>query len=115
MPRDPLRGEIWMEDLDPGIGREQTGKRPVLVVSIDHFNRSPAELIVVLPVTSKPKGVLWHVEVLPPEGNLIVPSYVKCEDVRCVSKLRLSRYLGRVEPETIEKVEYRMRVLLALA
>lgn len=51
MPR-PLRDEVWLADLHPIRGREQTGERPVLIVSTDRFHQGPAELVVVLPVTS---------------------------------------------------------------
>jgi mRNA-degrading endonuclease toxin of MazEF toxin-antitoxin module len=51
--RDPLmkRGEIWLVGLDPTEGHEQTGRRPVLIVSPEAFNRV-TKVPVVLPVTS---------------------------------------------------------------
>ncbi len=51
--RDPLmkRGEIWMVGLDPSEGHEQKGRRPVLIVSPDAFNRV-TKVPVVLPITS---------------------------------------------------------------
>ena len=49
----PQRGEIWMVDLDPTRGHEQAGMRPALVVSTDIFNASPAEMVTVLPTTSR--------------------------------------------------------------
>jgi mRNA interferase MazF len=45
---DSRRGEIWLADLRPTRGREQIGRRPVLVLSIDFFHSGPADLIVVL-------------------------------------------------------------------
>lgn len=45
------RGEIWMVSLDPSSGHEQTGTRPVLVISSDGFNRVTG-VPVVLPITS---------------------------------------------------------------
>ena len=66
----PLRGEIWMIDLDPTRGHEQAGKRPALIVSDDVFNSGPAGLVIVLPLTTKSKGVRSHVAVQPPEGGL---------------------------------------------
>jgi mRNA interferase MazF len=110
----PARGEIWTADLDPTRGREQAGRRPVLVVSTDRFNQSAAELVVIVPVTSKQKGVPWHVPVRPPEGALRTTSYVMCEAVRCVARERLTRRLGRVQPPTLQEVERRLRVLLEL-
>jgi mRNA interferase MazF len=59
------------------------------VVSVDAFNAGPAELVVVLPLTSKAKGIPFHIEIQPPEGGLKQVSYVKCEDVRSISRERL--------------------------
>jgi mRNA-degrading endonuclease toxin of MazEF toxin-antitoxin module len=45
------RGEIWLVTLDPTLGHEQKGRRPVLIVSPEGFNRI-TKLPVVLPITS---------------------------------------------------------------
>lgn len=108
------RGEIWLVGLDPTKGREQSGMRPALVVSVDIFNHGAAELVVVIPITSKAKGIPLHVEVTPPEGGLTMTSYAKCEDVRSISTSRLVRRLGKVSGKTIESVEDRLRILLGL-
>lgn len=108
------RGEIWLVGLDPAKGREQAGMRPALVMSVDIFNRGAAELLVVIPITSKAKGIPLHVEVTPPEGGLTLTSFVKCEDVRSISTSRLVRPLGRVSSQTVELVEDRLRILLGL-
>ncbi len=110
----PLRGEIWLVTLDPTVGREQAGRRPALVVSDDLFNQSHADLVVVLPITSKSKGIRSHVPVSPPEGGLSVQSYIKCEDVRSVSIQRLERRLGKVTARTLKEVENRLRIILVL-
>jgi mRNA interferase MazF len=108
------RGEIWLVGLDPTKGREQAGMRPALVVSVDIFNHGAAELVVVIPITSKAKGIPLHVEVMPPEGGLTMTSFVKCEDLRSISISRLVRRLGKVSPQTIDNVEDRLRILLGL-
>ncbi len=110
----PTRGEIWIVSLDPVQGREQAGKRPALVLSVDQFNHGPAELVVIVPITSKAKGVPLHVAVLPPEGGLSLPSFIKCEDVRSVSKGRLLNKLGVVTAQTMGSVEDRIKRLLGL-
>ena len=110
----PARGEVWMVDFDPTKGHEQAGRRPALVISVDAFNSGPAELVIVLPITSKSKGVRSHVEVNPPEAGLTVKSFIKCEDVRSVAKERLSRRRGHVSPQTMAAVEYRVRILLGV-
>jgi len=110
----PLRGEVWMTDLDPTRGHEQAGKRPALVVSADAFNQGPADLVIVLPVTTKRRGVRSHVPVEAPEGGLRKPSFIKCEDVRSVALERLTRRLGTVSGATMEAVQFRLRILMDL-
>ena len=110
----PSRGEVWLVDLNPSRGHEQAGKRPGLVVSVDEFNHGPAGLVVVLPITSKAKGIRFHFAVEPPEGGLKVMSFVKCEDLRSISVERLSRRLGSVSVDTLAEVDDRLRILLGL-
>jgi mRNA interferase MazF len=110
----PSRGEVWFADLNPTLGREQAGKRPVLVISTNDFNHGPAELVVVAPITSKKKGVPWHVAVSPLEGGLRSKSYIRCEDVRSISRARLSKRFGAISQATIAAVEDRLRILMEL-
>jgi mRNA interferase MazF len=110
----PLRGEVWMADLDPMRGHEQAGKRPCLVVSANAFNAGPAGLVIVLPLTTKPKAVRSHVAVHPPEGGVRKPSFIKCEDVRSIAVERLDRRLGAVSITTMEAVTFRLAVLMDL-
>jgi mRNA interferase MazF len=110
----PSRGEVWFADLNPTLGREQAGKRPVLVISTNDFNHGPAELVVVAPITTKKKGVPWHVPVSPPEGGLRSKSYIRCEDVRSISRARLSKRFGAASPATIAAVEDRLRILIEI-
>ena len=110
----PQRGDVWDLDLNPSKGREQAGHRSALIVSVNNFNHGPADLLVVIPLTRSERKVRWHVEVRPPEGGLSDVSFIKCEDVRSLSKGRLTRYRGRVSPATLESVEDRLRILLGL-
>ena len=108
------RGEIWLVNLDPTQGREQAGTRPFLIISVDLFNHGAAELVVGIPITSKAKGIPLHVEIVPPEGGLSLTSFAKCEDVRSISTSRLRKQLGKISPQTIDKIEDRLKVLLGL-
>lgn len=110
----PQRGEIGRADLNPTRGHEQSGIRPVLIVSDDALNKSPAELVIALPLTSKSKNVRTHVPVEPPEGGLTMRSYIKCEEVRSIATERLQGRIGQVEDSTMQEVEYRLRILLHL-
>lgn len=110
----PSRGEIWLADLNPTRGHEQAGRRPALIVSIDGFNSGPAGLVLVLPITSTQRGVLYHVPIMPPEGGLVKKSDILCDAIRSVSKDRLGRRLGAVSGSTMTAVEDRLRILQGL-
>lgn len=111
---NPARGEVWLADLNPTRGHEQAGRRPILVVSHDLFNQGPAELVIVLPLTSTHRGVPSHVPITPPEGGLKTASVILCEAIRSISKERLSQRLGTVSLATLAAVEDRIRILLDL-
>lgn len=108
------RGDVWLANLDPTRGHEQAGIRPVIVLSVDPFNKSLAGLVIVAPLTSKKRGIPTQVEVRPPEGGCTLPSFIKCEDVRSISTERLIRRRGVVTRETQRKVEESLRALLGL-
>lgn len=108
------RGEVWLVNLNPVRGREQAGRRPCLVISVDLFNNGPADLVVALPITSKNKRIPFHVAVDPPEGGLKIRSFIKCEDVRSISTDRLEQLWGRVSQDTLNLVEDRLRILMDL-
>ncbi|WOB43436.1 type II toxin-antitoxin system PemK/MazF family toxin [Thermoleptolyngbya oregonensis NK1-22] len=108
------RGEIWLANLNPVKGHEQAGKRPCLIISVDLFNQGASGLVVILPITSRDKGIPFHVELTPPEGGLRVRSFIKCEDIRSISVDRLEERWGMVLPETLAAVEDRLRILMGL-
>ncbi|MGP0065707.1 MAG: type II toxin-antitoxin system PemK/MazF family toxin [Isosphaeraceae bacterium] len=110
----PLRGDVWIVDLDPIIGHEQGGIRPVLVVSEDRFNRSQAGLIMITAITTTERGLNVHIAVDPPEGGLTKPSFIMTDQVRAISKLRLGRRIGTIASDTMAAVEDRLRYLLRL-
>ncbi len=111
---DILYGDIWYGGLDPTIGHEQAGERPLLIVSISSFNNSPAGLVVVLPITTRLRGIPWHVSVLPPEGGLTRPSAILCEALRSVSRSRLRYRMGTAGDATMQVVQDRLRILMNL-
>jgi len=114
MIKKPLRGELWMVDLDPTIGREQAKKRPCLIFSTNLFNRCPAELSIVIPLTSKDKKNPLHITI-PPTGNgLSVKSFALCEQIRSVSHNRFDKFLGIVREEIMHEIEYVVKTLLDL-
>lgn len=110
----PARGEIWWVNLDPTSGREQSGKRPALVVSANTFNAGPRELVWILPMTRTQRPYPFRVMVRSQESGLPTLSYIMCEQIRCIAKERFldSAPAGRVSAETMRTVEGLLQILL---
>jgi len=111
----PLRGEVWLVDLDPTVGHEPAKKRPCLVVSSDTFNKGAAELVVVIPITWQFRQISWFVEVQLAKGSLSKRSFIMSNQIRMVSIERFSKTaLGIVTLTVLEQVDMRIRILLCL-
>lgn len=104
-----IRNEVWLADLNHVMGHEQGGKRPVLIVSVDELNNSSAEMVTILPITSRDKGINTHIKI-----ELKVTSFIKVEDIRTISTRRLIKKIDIVEYETMLKVEKIINYLLGL-
>ena len=112
--RLPRYGEIWQADLDPTVGHEQAGVRPVVVVSADAFNDNPSSLVVVVPVTRKYRGNPFNVLILPRPGGLSHRSYAQCDMIRSISTQRLRYRIGTIEGGAMTEIGYLLRVLMEL-
>ncbi len=110
----PARGELWLIDFNPTVGREQAGMKPALIISDDRFNLGPSGLVVVLAVTSQDRGYPAHIRIDPKETGLKKTSFIMADQIRTVSKNRLIRLVGSVTPEIITEAEKAVRRLLAL-
>ena len=109
MPR-PGRGEVWLIDFGTTVGREQAGLRPGLIVSPDRFNEGP--LVIAVPFTTTDRGSPLHLRVEPPAGRLRSVSFAMCDQVRSLSRTRLQRRLGRLDPRSIAGIAARVRLLV---
>jgi mRNA interferase MazF len=111
---NPRRGEVWLVDFGDPIGREQSGRRPAVVVSADPLNESRAGVVIVVPTTTKPRGLPSHVEIETESSGLDEVSYAKCEDVKSVSDQRLIARLGAINEEAAFEIGRALRFLLDL-
>ncbi|ERM91494.1 transcriptional modulator of MazE/toxin MazF [Caldanaerobacter subterraneus subsp. yonseiensis KB-1] len=111
---NPKRGEIWLVNLNPTRGHEQSGIRPAVIISVDEFNFCPAELVVVVPVTSKNKNIPLHVEIQSSESGLAKISFAKPEDIRSISKERLIKRIGQLSKKELQDLEEKIKILLGL-
>lgn len=80
----------------------------------DIFNRSPAGLVIVLPVTSTLRPIPSYVRLRPPEGGLKNESAILCEAIRSISTERLLLRWGTVSTAIMAAVELRLRFPLRL-
>ena len=108
------RGDIWLVYLDPTRGKEQMGTRPALVVSDDRLNRSEAGLVIVVPLTSRDKGIDSHVALDPAQDDVKAPSYAACEQLRAISRERLKKKWGTASAGKMAQVERNLKFLLGM-
>lgn len=100
---------VWL-NLDPRIGHEQAGHRPVLVLSPAFYN-AKSGLMVCCPLTSKIKGYSFEVIV---EFNG-APSAVLTDQLRSVDwKARKAKKAGAIPPDSLMHVQGKVRALLTL-
>lgn len=111
---NPRRGEVWLVDFGEPIGREQSGRRPAVVISSDLLNDSRAGVVVVVPVTTAYRGLPSHVEIDRGSSELDDISYAKCEDVKSISEQRLVGRVGAVSDEAVFQIARVLCFLLDL-
>ena len=110
-----LRGEIYRAALDPVLGSEQGGTRPVVVVQNNVGNRySPT--VIVLAVTSRMNKARLptHIEVPSPIGGLPRDSVILAEQVRTLDKQRLLERLGALPESVMAQVDRALLMSLGI-
>ena len=99
------RGEIYYTDLSPVIGSEQKGVRPVLILQNDTGNKHSSTTIVAA-ITGKEKKAALPTHVSIKAEGLRKKSTVLLEQIRTIDKKRLIEYIGKVDKETMGKVDH---------
>ena len=115
MDRTYLRGEIYFARLEKGVGSEQEGDRPVLILQNDVGNwHSPT--IIAAPLTSRiaDKNLLPVHYYLKAGNGLEQPSIVLLEQIRTFDKRRLTRYIGKLPDKVMEGVDHALAISVGL-
>lgn len=107
-----LRGDVFWADLDPTRGREQTGRRPVLVISHDIFNERSGTVIA-MAITSQPQTAGFPLTVEFSSGGLPKRSWVKVGQIRTLSIQRFGKRIGRISPEELLRVVEGLNEIIA--
>lgn len=111
------RGEIYFATLDPVQGREQAGRRPVLVLSIDAINRLPLVVTVVVGTRGEriPRDYPTNVRVTPEESGLPSETVFFGFQVRSLDPRRFPPTpAGQLSGEAMRRVEDAVRYCLGL-
>jgi len=99
-------GEIWLADLNPTQGSEQSGTRPVLIIQNNSINRFTSTFLAIPLTTNLRRASLpTCVLVRQGEGALIKDSVALCHQLRVIDKLRLLRRRGAVSDDVMTAVE----------
>ncbi len=108
------RGDLFWAAPDPGIGREQAGRRPVLLVSSDDALAALPHMVTTIPLTTRQRHWPTHIAVTGPHTGLSEPSWAVCEQVRTISTQRLADQLGTSDENTLDQAARVLRYLLGL-
>ena len=98
-----LRGEVRWADLNPTKGHEQSGLRPVLILSQNVFNNRSGTVIAVA-LTSQPQRAKFPLTLELNSNRLPKQSWVKISQIRTLSLERIGKKIGVATPEEIEQV-----------
>ena len=106
------QGEIWSGILDPTVGSEQAGFRPVVIISGDAMNDHMHEVII-CPLTTQLKRYKANVILEPTESNrLKKTSEIICHQVRYLAKHRLVKKIGNITKEELEQTKKGLNEIL---
>ena len=112
------RGDVYWASLTPRSGSEQSGRRPVLIVSHDGFNRVTAwRSVIVVPLSTSPAQRRRGPSAIAlPRGtaSLRQESVALCHQVTTLDRSKLTERMGELPAATLERVEEGLRAALAL-
>ena len=111
------RGEIYFVNLNPVKGREQSGQRPVLVLSIDSINKLPLVVTVVIRTKGAniPRDFPTNVRISAKDSGLPIETVFLCFQIRSIDPNRFpEQTAGKISELNLEKIENAVRHCLGL-
>ena len=115
MERKYNRGEMYYAQLGDGIGSEQKGRRPVVIIQNDIGNTYSPTLIVAA-ITSEiyGKSQLPTHYFLKANNGLQKDSFILLEQIRTIDKARIGKYIGRIPAVHIPQIDRALRISIGL-
>lgn len=107
-----LRGDIYWAELNPTVGHEQGGQRPVLILSHDVFN-DRSGIVIAIAITSQEPRAGFPLTLEITTAKLPKRSWARIGQIRTLSIERLGKRLGRVAPEELERIVEGLNEIIA--
>lgn len=98
-----LRGDVLWADLNPTKGHEQAGRRPVVVLSHEIFNKHSGTVIAAA-LTSQPQRAGFPLTLQLQSLKLPKTSWVKISQIRTLSVQRLGRKIARASTDELNQI-----------
>lgn len=115
MNKTYFRGELYYADLGIGVGSEQNGYRPVVVIQNDVGNKhSPTTIVAAISTQIKTKAKLPTHFYVSPACGLAQPSIIMLEQIRTIDKTRLDKYIGKLSPAEITGLNHALAISIGL-
>ena len=109
------RGDIFYADLSPVVGSEQGGLRPVLIVQNDTGNKhSPTVIAAAITSQTGRARLPTHIELNAQSVGLTRDSVILLEQIRTIDKSRLRERMGKLDDNTMTKVDNAIAVSFGL-
>lgn len=110
-----LRGDLYYADLGKGVGSEQEGYRPVVIIQNNTGNRySPTVIVAAISSKVTTKAKLPTHDHLAAENGLKLPSIVLSEQLRTIDKRRLTEYIGHISEQQMRGIDKTLSVSIGL-
>ncbi len=103
------RGDIFLANLNPVIGSEQGGIRPVAIIQ-NNIGNQYSDTVIVAPISSKNKNMPTHVKVK--ASLLFYESYIYMEQIRTIDKRRLIKYICHIK--SIREINQALKTSIGL-
>ena len=109
------RGDIYYANMEPHVGSEQGGERPVVVLQNDTGNKYSPTLIIATLTSRVDKKLSLPTHVLLDQNpGLRVPSIVQLEQIFTLDKQRMQRFVGQASSEDMDRIEMAIKISLGI-
>lgn len=100
-----VRGDVYFADLNPVVGNETGGIRPVVIIQNNVGNKSSTTVIAAITSRAKKQELPVHVALTECTGGLTEDTTILLEQIRTIDKRRLKNYLGHLDDETMKRID----------